>query len=102
MLLPGSIVCSNGLALSGAASVSGLWASDTVSPVFTSAAACFRFAAVTRLTEPSWSSAPQRPQFFTCWKSASNSAALRGARGSSAANAKSGAMRHAARTPDDA
>ena len=53
MLLPRSIVCSNGLLLSSALSVSGLCASDTVSPLFTSASACLRFAAVMRFTEPS-------------------------------------------------
>jgi hypothetical protein len=53
MLLPRSIVCSKGLLLSSARSVIGLCASDTVTPLFTSATACFRFAAVTRFAEPS-------------------------------------------------
>src|ERR1700730_6070861 len=38
-------------------------ASETVMPSLTSAAACFRFAGVTRLSAPSVSSLPQRPQF---------------------------------------
>ncbi len=54
MLKPGLvIVCSNGLALSSALSVSGLCTSDTVCPVFASDSACFRFAGVMRLTDPS-------------------------------------------------
>ena len=53
MLLPRSIVCSNGLALSSAFSVSSVWASDTVSPVFASAIACLRVAGVMRFTDPS-------------------------------------------------
>ena len=47
------MVCSNGLVLSSALSVSGLWTSDTVCPVFASDNACFRFAGVMRFTEPS-------------------------------------------------
>ena len=37
-------MCSNGLALSSALSVSGLCTSDTVCPVFASDSACLRFA----------------------------------------------------------
>ena len=43
-------------------SVSAFDASDTATPSFTSAAACARFAGVTRLSVPSSSSLPQRPQ----------------------------------------
>ena len=53
MLLPRSMVCSNGLLLSSAFSVSSVCASDTVSPLLTSATACLRFAGVIRFTDPS-------------------------------------------------
>src|SRR5688572_20004024 len=43
-------------------SVSAFDASDTATPSFTSAAACALFAGVTRLSVPSSSSLPQRPQ----------------------------------------
>src|SRR5512145_493666 len=43
-------------------SVSAFEASDTATPSFTSAAACARFAGVIRLSVPSSSSLPQRPQ----------------------------------------
>ena len=36
--------------------------SDTVRPVRTSRAAAARFSGVIRLTAPTWSSSPQRPQ----------------------------------------
>src|SRR4030095_14671439 len=42
--------------------VSAFDASDTATPSFTRAAACARFAGVTRLSVPSSSSLPQRPQ----------------------------------------
>src|SRR5262245_1762797 len=42
--------------------VSAFEASETVTPSFTSAAACARLAGVTRLSVPSSSSLPQRPQ----------------------------------------
>jgi len=45
------------------ASVAASDARDTVTPSFTSAAACFRFAGVIRLRVPSSSSFPHRPQF---------------------------------------
>ena len=64
--------------LSGASSGIGLCESETLTPLRTSAAAAWRFSGVIRLNVPTWSSAPQRPQFETSSKKASNSAALRG------------------------
>ena len=67
---PGFIVCSNGLALSSAFRSSDCAPARPSVRSFASATRRLRLAAVTRFTAPSWSSAPQRPQFFTCWNSA--------------------------------
>ena len=58
-----TLVIANGLGESSAFSVISGWPSETTVPVFINAAACLRLAGVIRLTAPSWSSLPQRPQF---------------------------------------
>ena len=68
--------------LSGASSGIGLCDSETVMPRCTSAAAARVFSGVIRFIVPSSSSAPQRPQLLISWNIASNSATLRGLRGS--------------------
>src|SRR5262245_13710278 len=68
--------------LSGASSVIGLCASDTVMPLRTRATASRIFCAVTRFIVPSSSPAPQRRQLLISRNMASNSAAVRGARSS--------------------
>src|SRR6516165_11568082 len=75
---PRFIVCSNGLGLSTARSVSGECARPTTTPSRASERACLRFVSVMRLAAPSWSLGPQRPQFFTWLNIWSNSSAFRG------------------------
>ena len=57
-----TIAHSTGQGTSTPFSVSAFDASDTVTPSFTSAAACARLAGVIRLSVPSSSSLPHRPQ----------------------------------------
>src|SRR5687768_12927345 len=58
-----TIAHSTGHGTSSLFTVSASEARDTVTPSLTSAAACLRFAGVTRFSVPISSSFPQRPQF---------------------------------------
>ena len=64
--------------MSATASVTRVCDNDTAMPAFTSDAACFRLASVTRFIVPSWSSLPQRPQFEIDLKRLSYSAIVCG------------------------
>ena len=75
-----AITCSNGTGLSSAASVIGLWESDTEMPLRTSPAACRSFAGVIRLSAPISSSSPHRFQLESSLNIRSNWAAVVGAR----------------------
>src|SRR5688572_15153766 len=72
------ISCTNGRGLSSATSFSASCDSDTGTPSRTSRAAALRFSGVIRLTAPSWSSLPQRPQLDNSDIHLSNSALLTG------------------------
>src|SRR5581483_1474527 len=65
-----------GMGLSGPATRLTGMAMDTRRPERTSAAASRTFSGVIKLSVPSWSSGPQRPQFLTDSKISSNSATL--------------------------
>src|SRR3982074_2596927 len=70
-----------GQGTSTAFSVKPLVDSDTGTPSFTSANAALRLAGVIRLSVPSSSSFPQRPQFDSCVCQASYCASLTSGRG---------------------
>src|SRR5205085_7759056 len=72
-------------------------AHETVRPMRTSAAAAVRFAGVIEFSVPSWSRAPQRPQFDSVWWNAATAAADSGARGSGMATSCATLLRSTAR-----
>ena len=73
--------CATGEGLSAEGTVSSGRAQDTVRPVRTVAAAAAVTSGVIRLSAPSWSSSPQRPQLESVSWNARTSAAAMGSRG---------------------
>ena len=73
--------CATGEGLSADGTVSRGRAHDTDRPVRTVAAAAAVTAGVIRLSAPSWSSSPQRPQLERVWWKARTSVAVMGSRG---------------------
>ena len=60
-----TIMWSAGVGFSALGETGSSRAQETISPVRTAFAAAARFGGVIRFSAPAWSSAPQRPQFFT-------------------------------------
>src|SRR5712691_2000504 len=73
---PVSTARTTGLKLLGPGRVGKGLAAETTAPSLTSAAAWRRLAGVIRFSAPRWSSAPQRPQFFSSSNIVLNSAVL--------------------------